>query len=351
MLLQLIYLKYLLFIVTIILSIGISFLGKSGYLGVRLQTFFNYKSLGELFLVVVMVSSILMLFINSIIIIYSYFYIVNNINVCVSSGIDERVNAPDPVRFWPSGTAQTWGILGTAAAVYRGMNGSNKVKVAAALSSLGITIPLNVYLHAVENPNGFNRLMYSWAHYKEHGVWPASFSSEAVDRGVANLMSQYEAETQEQVSNISNSSKFLPDSYNEILSQFSPENLFLNFIGLFKPVGVEGHLDDLIGQQLLIHFLLIIVVTSLIILFIFYFVVQTMFNNKEFILAKFNNRFIKLYIKYQIFLAKISLIILPLLIMLGLVELFVGLYFIITHPIPFEVLDIDLHTYINSKKK
>ena len=103
--------------------------------------------------------------------------------------------------------------------------------------------------------------------------------------------------------------------------------------------------------QLLIHFLLIIVVTSLIILFIFYFVVQTMFNNKEFILAKFNNRFIKLYIKYQIFLAKISLIILPLLIMLGLVELFVGLYFIITHPIPFEVLDIDLHTYINSKKK
>ena len=248
------------------------------------------------------------------------------------------------------------------------MNGSNKVKVAAALSSLGITIPLNVYLHAVENPNGFNRLMYSWAHYKEHGVWPASFSSTpdlsptcpwaddwgkgiAVDRGVANLMPKYEAETQEQVSNISNSSKFLPDSYNEILSQFSPENLFLNFIGLFKPVGVEGHLDDLIGQQLLIHFLLIIVVTSLIILFIFYFVVQTMFNNKEFILAKFNNRFIKLYIKYQIFLAKISLIILPLLIMLGLVELFVGLYFIITHPIPFEVLDIDLHTYINSKKK
>jgi len=33
--------------------------------------------------------------------------------------------------------------------------------------------------------------------------------------------------------------------------------------------------------------------------------------------------------------------------MFGLIELMVGLYFIITHPIPFEKLDIDLHIFIN----
>ena len=72
------------------------------------------------------------------------------------------------------------------------------------------------------------------------------------------------------------------------------------------------------------------------------------FINKR---AIINNKFITLYLKYQIFLAKVSLFLLPLLIMLGLIELFVGLYFIITHPIPYEVLPIDLHTYVNNKNK
>ena len=46
-----------------------------------------------------------------------------------------------------------------------------------------------------------------------------------------------------------------------------------------------------------------------------------MYNHKEFITKKFNNKFIKLYIKYQIILANISLFLLPALIFLGLIEL------------------------------
>jgi len=72
-----------------------------------------------------------------------------------------------------------------------------------------------------------------------------------------------------------------------------------------------------------------------------------MVKNKEFLLNNFQNKFILFFIKYQLFLGKISSFILPLLIMFGLIELMVGLYFIITHPIPFEKLDIDLHIFIN----
>lgn len=117
-------------------------------------------------------------------------------------------------------------------------------------------------------------------------------------------------------------------------------------MGLFKPVGVEGYFDDLVGQQLFITFLLISVVIGIIVLFTIYFLIQTMYNNKEFITKRFDNRIIRLYIKYQIILSKISLFVLPILIFVGLIELFVGLHFLLTHPIPFELLPIDLHTYL-----
>ena len=69
-------------------------------------------------------------------------------------------------------------------------------------------------------------------------------------------------------------------------------------------------------------------------------------SNKEYIIKHFKNRYVLLYIKYQILLSKISLFVLPFILMLGLIELFIGLYFIITHPIPYDKLPIDLHIYI-----
>lgn len=72
-----------------------------------------------------------------------------------------------------------------------------------------------------------------------------------------------------------------------------------------------------------------------------------MINNKEFLLNKFNNKFILFFIKYQLILGKISSFVLPFLIMFGLFELLIGLYFLITHPIPLEKLDIDLHIFLN----
>lgn len=59
-----------------------------------------------------------------------------------------------------------------------------------------------------------------------------------------------------------------------------------------------------------------------------------MYNNKEFIIKRFKNKFILFYIKYKIILAKISLFVFPLLNLFGLIEIFVGLHYLITHPVP-----------------
>jgi len=63
-------------------------------------------------------------------------------------------------------------------ALYRITPGTSRTKAIVALSSLSVTIPTQVYFHAVENPNGFNRLMYSWMKYKETGQWPAQIPPE-----------------------------------------------------------------------------------------------------------------------------------------------------------------------------
>lgn len=123
------------------------------------------------------------------------------------------------------------------------------------------------------------------------------------------------------------------------------DNVKQILIDFVRPEPVEGYLDDLLGQQLFIHFLLIIIVVSLIFLFSVFLFIQTLHHNKDYILKRFNNKFVLFYIKYQILLSKISLFILPVFIMFGLIELFIGLYFIITHPIPYDLLPVDLHFY------
>ena len=112
-----------------------------------------------------------------------------------------------------------------------------------------------------------------------------------------------------------NINTFLP--IDKIVSNLNLENILNYGLNFIRPISVEGYLDDLLGQQLFIHFLLLIIVISLIILFSLYLIIQTVANNKELILKRFQNRFIIMYFKYQIFLSKISLIVIPCLIILG----------------------------------
>ena len=39
-----------------------------------------------------------------------------------------------------------------------------------------------MWFHAVDNPNGFNRLMFSMSEYKRTGVWPSNVPNQVADR-------------------------------------------------------------------------------------------------------------------------------------------------------------------------
>ena len=72
-----------------------------------------------------------MLFINLLLIIINYFNINYNIDYICSVNDTTTTNmnvnnTQDPVRWWPSGTAQNWGIIGTAVGVFRLTPGSQR---------------------------------------------------------------------------------------------------------------------------------------------------------------------------------------------------------------------------------
>ena len=90
--------------------------------------------------------------------------------------------------------------------------------------------------------------------------------------------------------------KSITNSFQSTDNLIAPDNLFTYILSFFRPVPVEGYLDDLIGQQLFIHFLLLAVVIGLILLFSVLIFIQIMVKNKDFITKHFKNKFILLYI-------------------------------------------------------
>ena len=380
---NLIIFNIFLYIAVLLLSLLIIFISKKGYLTLRFKNYCLSNSLGEFIILLFIISGIIMFILHILLIILIPAFLVPGGGTLIinKSGLVLMVNdtnTQDPVRWWPSGTPQTWSILGTALGVYRLVPGNPRIKTMAALSSLGLTIPSTVYFHAIENPNGFNRLMYSWMKYKQTGNWPSNIPNTVQDNDISEIIPNivFEAESKYNLlknsistpsstpssssasssssssisTSSSSSSSFLPEDFNNFLDNLIPnqlgDNFLKNILAFFRPVETTGYLDDLIGQQLFIHILLFIIVISLIILLTIFFFIQIMVNNKEFLLNKFKNKFILFFIKYQLILGKISSVVLPLLIMFGLLELLIGLYFIITHPIPYEKLGTDLHIFI-----
>lgn len=335
----------------LLLSLLIVFLSQKGYLGVKSKNFLTYTGIREYIVLLVTISVIILLMLSLLSIILTFIFNIK-IDLIYMNNQTNNNNTEDPVRWWPSGTTQNWGIIGTALAVYRMVPGTPRIKAVTAMASLGVTIPSTVYFHAVENPNGFNRLMFSWIKYRETGSCPTNVPNQISDQVLDSVIPKMVEEGQAKYDSISKTTtSFLPDDLPNLFNNIIPESVSSFFLNLFRPVPVQGYLDDLIGQQLFIQILLLMVVVSLIIFLSVYLFIQIMINNKEFITKKFNNKFILFYIKYQVILAKISSFILPLFIMFGLIELFVGLYFLNTHPIPYEKIGIDLHIYLNSQNK
>ena len=108
--------------------------------------------------------------------VYSFYIPEGNVN---------DTNPTDPVRWWPSGTPQVWTIVASVVATFRYLPASLPVRVRAAapLGVAGLTGPATMYFHAVENPVGFNSLMYTLGRGLSTGQWPHSNS---IPAGIAD---------------------------------------------------------------------------------------------------------------------------------------------------------------------
>jgi len=154
------------------------------------------------------------------------------------------------------------------------------------------------------------------------------------------------------VAEVKNSTNnFLPslDSYKDVIDTII-DKIFTETIQIIQPVPVQGFLDDLIGQRMFIEVILFISCFFTILLIIAFCINLIFLLNKDKFIKFFDNKFFTLYFKYQALIAKISLFYLPLFIALGLYTITHGLYWLITHQIPYNSLDIELHQFISTKE-
>lgn len=146
-----------------------------------------------------------------------------------------------------------------------------------------------------------------------------------------------------------NTNSFLPssDGVSDFIIKFY-ENLFREVMQFLQPALVQGHLDDLIGQRMFIEFILFMSCLFVGILFIVFIFSLIFVFNKDRIINLFKNKFIIWFLKYEAFISKITLFIIPIFIFMGLFTIGNGLYWLLTHPIPYESLGVDLHQFVSS---
>lgn len=192
-----------------------------GIFGLTFKIYFYHKTVSEMFALSILVGGMLMFVLQLLLIIVNFLLI--DFNCKVLQVLPE--NTQDSVRWWPSGLPQTWAIIGAALALYRIFPGSTRVKAIASFGSLGITAPATVYFHAVENPNGFNRLMFSWMKYKQTGSWPANIPDNISESDIYPIKQGLITETTENLNPTINS--FLPTDH--FIASLIPDNIFTFF--------------------------------------------------------------------------------------------------------------------------
>jgi Fe2+ transport system protein B len=156
----------------------------------------------------------------------------------------------------------------------------------------------------------------------------------------------------EYLNNYDKSNKFVSssDSIIDLCTQLF-EKIFKEVMQFLNAMPVQGHFDDLVGQRMFLEVILLVMCGLVFLLFIIFIFNLIYLLNIEKISKLFNNKFISFYFKYQNFLSKITLYYIPFFIGLGLLTIFQGLHWLITHQIPFEALNIDLHQFVSSESK
>ena len=235
---------------------------------------------------------------------YSIF---NNSSFIPSLNENNSANVPvdRPDSKWPAGSTQVATITTSAFLAARNMPGGPLQRGAAAVA-VGAAAAVTVgYFHAVEHPNGFNNM---------------------VNRVTSNSNSN----NTNSFSGNNTASKFMSDDNDEWLSNLLAQ--LVKACGM-EPKPTDLPLDVLVNQHAVIIYLLFFAMVSMIILIILLIFTICLYYYKDYFLKNFTNYYVNLYIKYQIFLAKISFVIYTIFILLDMFVLIHGLFYLATHPI------------------
>lgn len=226
---------------------------------------------------------------------------INNLNDNNSSNIS--VDRPDSK--WPSGSTQVATITTSALLAAKNMPGGPLQKGAAAVLTgavSGITVG---YFHAIEHPNGFNNF---WKKVMEK----SDITNGSINKGVSRFMSDDDSEF-----------------WSNLLAKL------VKILGM-EPKSNNLPLDVLVNQHGAMHYLLFFMLISILLLTVIFLFTIIFYNYRNYFIKRFTNKYINLYIRYQIFLAKVFFIIYPIIFCLGMFVLAHGLYYLSTHPIILE---------------
>lgn len=291
-------------------------------------------------------------------------YFINSVYSYALPNGNPTEESVDPTSYWSTGVPQFWTIIGTGLATFKALGYlrgcSPRLRVLGALGLMGISTTTILYHTAIENQPVFARFMYALSEVTNGRSWP---SAERMTGAILQETIKTTTDSMEQLADksvvnstvsevskvIESGSQFISDGSDVIIQKLL--NAFFNLtFSIISPVKVEAYLDDMIGQQIILHIILFILAISILFLFLFYIMNLLILSYRDQILGKLNNKFIVFIIKFELGLAKIATIYAPILIIIGLFVLIHGLYFLISHQIPYESLGIDLHTFISSKK-
>lgn len=291
-------------------------------------------------------------------------YFFNNVYSYALPNGNPSEESVDPTSYWSTGVPQSWTIIGTGLATFKALgslrNCSPRLRVLGALGSMGISTTTIVYHTAIEKPAGFTRFIYALTEVTNGRSWPSAdimtgrIPQETINTATNSIEQLADKSVVDSTVNevnkvIESGSQFISDGSDVIIQKLL--NAFFNLtFSIISPVKVDAYLDDMIGQQIILHIILFILAISILFLFLFYIMNLLILSYKDQILSKFNNKLIVFIIRFELGLAKIATIYAPILIIIGLFVLIHGLYFLISHQIPYESLGIDLHTFISSKK-
>lgn len=230
----------------------------------------------------------------------------------------------------------------------------------------------------IENPVGFTIFLKAIAKYKQAGRMPSvsevesipsptQAEAEAITKWVKDslgdkdfvrkLENLSDPETSELLTKVKEAweshqsgNSFLGSSnsiFDRILDFY--QTLYQLTIDNIKMGYLEGYLDELIGQRIFFEFVIFISVLAIFYLFLSFLFNLLILLNKDKILNLFTNKYILLLVKYEIILSRLVVYVAPILILLVLINILVVSFWMVSNPIPYADIGINLHQYIRSK--